>query len=145
MIQNYKRSQHFKTIADWLEPIYMGPQDTHLSQLNRRLIESVCDYLEIRTVIRNSWDYELLDGKTERLAHLSRQVQAEEYVSGPAAKDYIDEQIFKDMGIGLTWFDYGGYPEYPQLWGAFAHNVTILDLLFNCGPDSHRHMRYVQK
>jgi len=43
----------------------------------------------------------------------------------------------------LTWFDYAGYPEYPQLWGAFTHGVTILDLLFNCGKEAHRFMRYV--
>ena len=145
LVQNYKRAPHFAAIAEWLEPVYLGPPCTHLSQLNRRLIELVCNYLGIRTTIRNSWDYELQEGKSERLAHLCRQAHGQEYVSGPSAKDYIDEQVFTDVGVRLTWFDYGGYPEYPQLWGPFAHNVTILDLLFNCGPDAHRHMRYVRQ
>jgi hypothetical protein len=48
------------------------------------------------------------------------------------------------MGIQVSWFDYSGYPEYPQLWGDFTHHVTILDLLFNCGKEAHRHMRFVQ-
>ncbi|MGO7830650.1 WbqC family protein, partial [Rhizobium johnstonii] len=26
----------------------------------------------------------------------------------------------------ITWFDYAGYPKYPQLWGEFVHGVTIL-------------------
>ena len=43
----------------------------------------------------------------------------------------------------LTWFDYAGYPSYPQLWGEFTHHVTILDLLFNCGIEARRYMRYV--
>jgi hypothetical protein len=144
LVQNYKRAPHFESVAEWMEPLYLGPLETHLSQFNRRLIESVCSYLGIRTTIRNSWDYQLHEGKTERLAHLCRQADAQEYVSGPSARDYIDEQVFKDMGIELTWFDYGGYPEYPQLWGSFAHGVTILDLLFNCGPEAHRYMKYVQ-
>ncbi|CAM5188619.1 putative protein [Castellaniella defragrans] len=82
-------------------------------------------------------------GKTERLVNFCQQSGATEYVSGPAARDYIDEDTFTGGGIKLTWFDYDGYPEYPQLWGDFAHDVTILDLLFNCGKDSPRYMRYV--
>ncbi|MGO7718794.1 WbqC family protein, partial [Rhizobium johnstonii] len=67
-----------------------------------------------------------------------------EYVSGPAAKDYVDEEVFKELGIRLTWFDYAVYPKYPQLWGEFVHGVTILDLLFNCCRDSRNHMRYLK-
>jgi glutaredoxin-related protein len=66
-----------------------------------------------------------------------------EYVSGPAAKDYVDRKIFEDMDIKLTWFDYADYPEYPQLWGKFTHGITILDLLFNCGKDSPHYMKHV--
>ncbi|GAA4337549.1 WbqC family protein [Variovorax defluvii] len=144
LVQNYRRAPHFEAVAEWLEPLYLGPQETLLSRLNRRLIESICRYLGIDTPVRNSWDYRLHEGKTERLAHLCRQAGGQEYVSGPAAREYIDEQVFKDMDIRVSWFDYAGYPEYPQLWGAFAHNVSILDLLFNCGPEAHRYMRYVQ-
>ena len=65
-------------------------------------------------------------------------------MSGPAARDYIEDAIFEEKDIKLTWFDYAGYPEYPQLWGEFSHQVTILDLLFNCGKEAHRYMRYVR-
>lgn len=142
--QNYRRAPHFEAIANWLEPLYFERQECNLSQLNRRLIEAICGYLEIKTTLRNSWDYELTEGKTERLASLCRQAKGQQYVSGPSARDYIDEKVFEDLGIRVTWFEYTGYAEYPQLWGAFAHNVTILDLLFNCGLDTHRYMRYVQ-
>lgn len=84
----------------------------------------------------------LIDGKTERLADLCAQAGGTEYVSGPSARDYVDESVFERSGIKLTWFDYAGYPEYPQLWGDFAHGVTVLDLLFNCGRDAGRFMRY---
>jgi hypothetical protein len=143
-MQNYRRAPHFGEVADWLEPIYTAESFTHLSSLNRRLTEAGCAYLGIDTVIRNSWDYKLLDGKTERLADLCAQAGGTEYVSGPAAKDYVDEAVFTGLGIKLTWFDYAGYPEYPQLRGEFTHGVTILDLLFNCGKEAHRYMRYVR-
>ncbi|MCI5222367.1 MAG: hypothetical protein D3924_06775 [Candidatus Electrothrix sp. AR4] len=138
---NYRRAPHFSEIAEWLEPLYMDESYSHVSQLNRRFIKAVCCYLGIRTPIANSWDYDLLDGKTERLADLCFQAGADEYISGPAAKNYIDERIFYEIGIKLTWFDYEGYLEYPQLWGDFTHGVTILDMLFNCGKEAHRYMR----
>jgi hypothetical protein len=144
LAQNYRRAPHFAEISAWLEPLYLTKTYTHLSQLNRRFIEAVCDYLGIKTVISNSWDYVIIDGKTERLADLCRQAGGKEYISGPAAKDYIKESVFTEHGIKLTWFDYSDYPEYPQLWGEFTHGVTILDLLFNCGNDAPLYMRNVR-
>ena len=141
---NYCRAAHFKAVADELEPLYLQETYTHLSQLNLRLINWVCSKLGITTKISSSFDYQLIEGKTERLANLCVQAGATEYFSGPAARSYIDESIFADQGIKFTWFDYGGYPEYPQLWGEFIHAVTILDLLFNCGfKEAPRYMKYI--
>lgn len=142
---NYHRGAHFDEIAEWLEPLYQAETYTHLSQLNRVFIEAICTYTGIKTVIRNSWDYTLVDGKTERLADLCAQAGGTEYISGPAARDYLEESIFTNMNIKLTWFDYAGYPQYPQLWGGFTHGVTILDLLFNTGKDAHQYMRYIHQ
>ena len=143
LVQNYRRAPHFLEVAQWLEPLYLSESYTNISQLNRRFIEVICLYLGIKTIISNSWDYNLLDGKTERLADLCMQAGGTEYISGPSAKDYVDESVFNNINIQLTWFDYAGYPEYPQLWAEFTHGVTILDLLFNCGKDAPKYMRYV--
>ena len=142
LAQNYRRAPHFAEIAEWLEPLYTRNTHTHLSQLNRCLIEAICAYLAIGTVISHSWDYALPEGRSERLAGLCRQAGAAEYVSGPSARDYLDERVFDDLGIALSWFEYSGYPEYPQLWGGFSHAVSIVDLLFNCGPASARYMKH---
>lgn len=143
--QNYRRASCFADICSWLKPIYLDKSFTNISQLNRYIIERICDYLSIKTTITNSWDYVLIDGKTERLVDLCRQAGGTEYISGPSAKNYIDEQLFDEAGIQLTWFDYAGYPDYPQLWGDFVHGVSILDLLFNCGKSSPLYMKYVIK
>lgn len=142
--QNYRRAACFNEIAAWLEPFYLAEPQTYLSQVNRRFIEAICEYLGIRTTIRNSWDYPLSDGKSERLADLCVSAGGVEYISGPAAREYIDEAVFAQRGVKVTWFDYAGYAEYPQLWREFTHGVTILDLLFNCGKDAPRYMRYVR-
>lgn len=141
---NYHRSAHFEEIAGWMRPLYLNTSYLNLSDLNRTLIEAVCKFLGITTIIKNSWDYTLGDGKTERLVDLCIQAGGAEYISGPSARGYIDSSVFNARGIKLTWFDYEGYPEYPQLWGNFIHTVTIFDLLFNCGKDAHLYMRYVR-
>jgi hypothetical protein len=141
---NYRRAAHFAEVASVFEPLYIQRSYSHLSALNREFIEVICRYLGIRTRITNSWDYELVGGKTDRLVALAAQAGAGEYVSGPSARSYIDEAAFAAHGIKLTWFDYAGYPEYPQLWGAFSHEVSVLDLLFNCGREAARYMRFVK-
>jgi hypothetical protein len=67
---------------------------------------------------------------------------ADEYVSGPAAKEYIDENLFKNAEISLTWMNYEGYPEYNQLNPPFVHGVSILDLIFNEGDNAPNFMKF---
>jgi hypothetical protein len=140
--QNYRRTAHFEEVAEVLEPFYVEHEYTHLSQLNRALTDAICRLLGITTTFKWSWDYVLSEGKTERLVDLCRQANAEVYVSGPAARDYIVPELFEAAGIELEYFDYSGYPEYPQQWGEFQHGVTVLDLLFNCGADASRYMKF---
>lgn len=141
---NYARAPHFSEVASWLKPLYLERDHSLLSEMNRSLIAAICAYLGIETSITLSSDYRLEDGKTERLAGLVRQAGGDAYLSGPAARDYLDAEVFAREKIELSWFDYSGYPEYPQLWGDFEHGVTILDLLFNCGSNAYRYMRCVQ-
>lgn len=141
LCHSYAKARYFKEIAQWLEPLYLDTSYTHLSSLNYALIKAICDYLGINTLITHSHDYELVDGKTERLVAICKQAQGTEYISGPAAKDYIDRSLFVESGIDLTWFNYRGYPEYQQLHGEFVHSVSILDLLFNEGKDAVIYMK----
>lgn len=140
---NYRRASCYDEIASWLEPIYINDPPTLLSPLNRRLIEAITSYLGIKTVITNSWDYSLNGDKSERVADICAQAGGSEYISGPAAKGYLNESDFSARGIKVTWFDYTGYPEYPQLWSGFTHEVSVLDLLFNCGKDAGNYMKHV--
>lgn len=138
---NYSRAQYFNEVMHWLVPIYSNQDIKLLSEFNRALIERICHCLNIKTKISYSWDYNLPQGKTERLVSLCEQIKANVYVSGPAAKDYLDKSLFAKKNIIIEWFDYSGYQEYTQLWGDFEHGVSILDLLFNCGMDATKYMK----
>lgn len=139
--QNYKRARYYAEIAAWLEPLYLAENQDMLSNINYTFIAAICRYLGINTTISQSSQYQLIDGKTERLVDICRQAGAGLYVSGPAAKDYLDVALFEQQGIDVGWADYDGYPVYPQQWGGFEPFVSILDLLFNCGPESLLYMK----
>lgn len=141
LVQNYRKASSFASIAAWLEPLYLEAVDTQLSGINRSFIEAICSYLGVATRLSWAWDYNTVQGKTDRLVDLCVQVGATEYVSGPSARSYLNVAAFGARDITVTWFDYLGYPEYPQLWGRFEHQVSILDLLFNCGPLAASYMK----
>ncbi|ABI85706.1 wbqC-like family protein [Burkholderia ambifaria AMMD] len=138
--QNYARAPHFARYAPELEALYLhGPHDT-LSALNLAMLTWVNRQLGIATRMSSSSDYTLEGDRTDKLLNLCLQAGATEYLSGPAARDYLDESRFAAAQVAVRWFDYPAYPPYAQLWGEFVHGVTVLDVLFHCGPDAHRHV-----
>ena len=137
---NYKRAPYFEEIAGWLRP-YFDESWTSLSLLNHRMTAAICAFLGIRTKLSRSYDYAATGDRNGRLLALCQEAGGTTYLSGPRAADYLDEQLFRDGGVAVEWMDYSNYAEYPQLWGDFEPQVSILDLLFNCGPDSPRFLK----
>jgi hypothetical protein len=134
-----KRTLFFKeVVALWEEGI--SHNDTTISQLNIRLIKLLCHYLQIDTPLILSRDYAVTGAKTERLINLLKKVGATVYLSGPSAKGYLDENLFRENNISLEYKTYE-YKPYPQLWGDFVGNVTVLDLIANTGPEARQFIR----
>jgi hypothetical protein len=136
----YRRACHFGDCRGILDTIYDNAL-TSLSAFNQHAIVQVSRLLGIRTEFKDSRDFPLSGRRTERLVDLLLRLGADTYVSGPAGRDYIDEALFREAGITLEYFDYTDYPVYRQLHGAFVHEVTVLDLLFNEGAEAPRYMK----
>ncbi len=135
--QAYRRAPGFKSCVEPLAAAYQAcATETRLSRINFGLLNTVCWMLDVPTPIRWSTDYTLVDGQTERLVGICLQAGATRYLSGPAARAYIQPELFAAAGIELEYADYGGYPEYPQLHPPFEHGVSVLDLLFNVGLEA---------
>ena len=134
LIRSYRRAEHFSKFESWAKTIYeKASQLTHLSEVNNLFMSEICTLLGISTPIHHSRTWPSTAKKSERLIELCEAVGASEYVSGPSAKTYLDETLFKENDIQVSYMEYSGYPEYPQLWGDFIHNVSILDVVFNTG------------
>jgi hypothetical protein len=135
---HYGRAPFFGAYKDALEELFLGCTTTSLSQVNHRLTLGLCRLLGIDTKVSWSMDYGGTGSKTERLVALCRSAGATQYLSGPTARCYLDERAFAAAGIPVTYFDYTGYPEYPQLYPPFDHHVSVIDLLVHTGPEALR-------
>ena len=138
---NYSKAPFYNLYKERLELFFMEMKSPYLSEINRSAIELLNSFLGIKTALTSSADYKLIEGKNERLIYLILQAGGTHYLSGPSAKDYIREDLFKEAGIEISWMDYSGYIEYPQLFPPFVHAVSVLDLILNTGPDSKEFMK----
>jgi len=142
---NYSKAEYFKEYKDFFQELYMGKEYVLISDVNTTFTKAICKLLGIETKIRQSDEFELLEEKSERLVDICKKLNATDYYSGPAAKAYMDESKFENENIKIHYFDYSGYPEYRQLHGEFTHAVSIIDLLFNEGPDAKNFMKTFNK
>jgi hypothetical protein len=143
---NYRKAGAYDAVAPWLfQALRAAGRNASLSDINRSLQEAVLAKLGIGVPIRFCRDVlpveETKDmGPTDRLVALSRAAGASCYLSGPAAKTYLETDKFARHGIEVAWMEYGPYPEYRQCWGPFVDHLSIIDLLLNCGVDSIRYL-----
>ena len=139
----FRRQNIFKKYQDMIQELYEKvSKEEYLSRINYLFIKEICNILNINTKV--SWSYEympLSEGKTKRLVDICKLSGANSYVSGPAAKSYLDENLFNNEGIDVSYIDYSDYREYHQGFGKFTHNVTVLDLIFNEGPNEMKYMK----
>ena len=145
IVHNYSNTKYFTSYKNLFEELYSIRDERLLSEVNYKFLTSICELLDIKTKLSWSSEYRLVEGKTERLSDLCKQAGADEYLSGPTARGYIDEELFKREGIALSYMDYSGYPEYEQLYPPFESRVSVIDLIFNEGPDAGKYIKSLPK
>jgi len=139
--QFYAKAPFFKEMSEWVEPLYKNCNYNFLTDVNLMFIQSIMKFLNINTEILYSSQFNLSIDRNERLINICKALGVTHYFSGPAAKNYMDENLFTDSNIKVHYFDYSGYPNYAQLNDPFEHGVTILDLIFNVGNKSRDFMK----
>lgn len=142
---NYVRAPFFKLFAEEIESLYLDNTEELLSRINEKFVVTLNGILGINTKMTRCEDYGVSAGKTDRLIDLCLKSGASEYLTGPAAKAYLNESQFAEAGITVHWLDYTGYPQYPQMHDPFEHGVSILDLIFNTGPSARQYMKSFQR
>lgn len=136
---SYSSAPYFRPFADQLFEILAVRHET-ISELNVELLRWLVQLLGIQTRLVLSSELGATGSKTERLISLLNEVRADVYLSGPAAQVYLDENMLRAAGIQLEYKCYD-YLEYPQLWGDFVGDVSVIDLLFSVGPGAREYLK----
>jgi len=133
--QCYRKAPYFERYAPFLESTYARPW-SWLHELNRHMLEWFVAELGIRTPIRYSSQLDAPGSATERLVNLVRAAGCDAYYSGAYALEvYLDAKQLREAGISLVLQQWKS-PEYPQAHPPFLPDLSILDLLMQCGPHS---------
>lgn len=135
----YAKAPYFQNYAPLLEPFYQR-HDELLADFTIDLTVALAHALGIsHTRFMRSSEISGVDGqKTDRLIQILTGVGTTHYISGPSARDYIEQDKFDAAGISLEYMVYD-YPQYAQLYPPFEPQVSALDLLFMTGPDAPKY------
>jgi hypothetical protein len=133
--QVYRKAPYFNLYAPLLEDFY-SREPEYLSEFNIDLTIALSKELGISgTEFVRSSSLKVNGTKTDRLIQILTRLGVDDYLTGPSAQSYIEEDKFEAAGISLSYMVYD-YPEYPQLYPPYDPYVSILDLMFMTGPDA---------
>ena len=132
--QNYKDAPYFSSYWNEIKKI-LDQKSNLLIDLNLNLISYFLKILQINTTTIKSSELKITKTKTQRLVDICAQLNASCYISGIGEKNYVDESLFKNSDIKLT-YENSIHPNYNQIHGNFMKNMSIIDLIFNEGEKS---------
>lgn len=135
ILNNYSKTLYYKDYRFEIDEIFDSGWET-LSNLNNKLIHSIRDWLGIDTPLKFASELpeSTLKG-TELILSYCRELNADMYLSGIGGKNYLEQEKFENKNIILEFQDYLPIV-YPQRFGDFIPNLSVIDLLFNCGTES---------
>lgn len=136
MSHSWARAPYFKTYFPQIEAAYHSlGHETSLSRINIHLTRTIVKIIGIDTPLHTSADLPTAEGASVRLLTICKALAATTYISGPAAKDYLDVELFGHQGVAVDWMTYNEYPTYTQADGAYEPAVSVLDALMWLGAD----------
>jgi hypothetical protein len=132
--QHYARARYARAVLPELEDILQRPW-VALTDLNLELMAWLARWLKIETRVVRASTLDIPGERSERLLSICRHFGATRYLSGDAAREYLDTDLFHSAGVEVIWQQYR-HPLYTQLHGPFVSHLSAVDLVLNCGPDS---------
>jgi len=140
----YKKAAHYEDFIPDFNGLYDIDWD-YLCDLNIYSAEKISKLLGLtKTKFIRKSELEGLDGrKVDSIISICDNIGADEYISGPAARNYIDSDEFKKLkesNIELYWFEFP-HPVYPQIGDEFIPYLSVIDLMFNTGKKSVEYIK----
>ena len=133
LFYSYKKADFFDEYFPAIEALYQKHWKK-LIDLNLAFIDFVVKAMNIETDIRYESEIGSSGSRTERLVSLCRKIHATDCLSGDGSP-YLEDSLFVKEGIQVRYQNFV-YPIYPQVNGDFISHLSMLDMLFNCGPSA---------
>lgn len=130
----YGKAPHFSAVFPVLEEV-LSRTWTRLLDLDRAATDALARLLGLDRRVVLAGELGIGGGQTDRLVAICRHLGADRYLTGDAARSYLEEGKFRDAGIAVEWHGYR-HPRYKQLHGDFVPYLSVVDLLMNHGPAS---------
>ena len=135
ILSNYKKAPFF----DYLEGFFEEALDRTwewISDLNTFCVKALTQVLGIDTPLFVASELgDFPEDPDERLIALTRHFGADTYLAGEGGRQYMDLDKYREQGVTVLFQDYE-HPVYQQLYGEFVPNLSVVDLIFNHGPES---------
>ncbi len=137
---SYGKAPYFSLYSSFFKSIYESSW-TELALLNICLIKYFSAKLGLSPVFVRASKLGLEGKRTTLLLDICKMFGADRYVSSIGAKNYMEQDgaksIFEKERIKVEFLEVNSF-KYPQLFGEFIPELSVIDLLFNCGPDSSK-------
>jgi hypothetical protein len=133
--QFYGSAPYLNRYLPELEHLLLGNKWERLCDLDLAVIKLMCEWLGLKGQTMRSSELSIDGNRSERLINFCLHVGANHYLSGNAAREYLDVELFATRGIEVEWQNYK-HPTYRQQNGSFVPFLSALDLIFNCGETS---------
>ena len=132
---SYRKAPFFDNYIMRFEEFYQQSYEM-LADVNVASIELLMELLglERKLVLASSLQVDTED-PTLRLVQICQTLGGAAYLSGKDGANYMDLDTFRSQQLEIVFQDFN-HPEYPQCFGPFEPNMSVIDLLFNCGPES---------
>ena len=132
--QAYGKAPYFNNYAPYLENLY-SDEWTKLVDLDETILKWLLETLGISVKWHKSSEYSFSGRKQNLILEICEKLGADTFIFGALGKDYVDIDMFQRAGISVLFQEYK-HPQYPQIYGDFLPNLSVIDLLFNCGGAS---------
>lgn len=132
--RNYQPAPYFKQYADFFSDLYRR-EWTYLAELNEAIIRYLMVQLNIKTNILKSSGIHAVGKATDLIIDICKKLNADAYLHGKHGYDYVDDDKMNQHNIKSLYQEFK-HPVYPQRYQPFIPELGVIDLLFNCGPES---------
>ncbi len=128
----YNKAPFFEDHLDFIEETFTTKFE-RLIDLNMKIILYLTKLFLIDTRIILQSELDIQAKGNQLLIELCKKLGATHLLSQRTAQNYLDTELFQEAGIQLDLLKIPSLV-YPQLWGRFIPNLSVFDLVFNCGP-----------